>query len=324
MSESATIPQVNDKNTKAEILEAYSKAKSELDKLKDDTFDIQSMKKEMSQQELLSRVTDYMDTSKLSRIKEDIDLYLEQLLEHRTRTGIELKELEEAKEQKRIQLKELYDIEVTTDSMAAMVDAKKKLQLKLKEEEDQLKEVNIRMKEKLQGEYQQLEYELKQQYERLRSEEVQTFNENKRSKERDLEDELRQRKLDFENEIRDRERDLRSREELEAIIEDYDIEKLEEINEAVNKAVQETRRDLEYEYREQIKDKDRTIEYQDKTLSEKDSEIGRLRGMVSSLTDKLENSRKDLQELVSKVVEGSANKNMQAMMERVLDNMKGK
>lgn len=210
---------VTEKSTKKQILDAYQASIAEIKKLKADQLDPKEAKarsraKEVAEATTPEVVTDVLD--ELSAFTQRVPNYINETVSVIRGHADKMAELREALEIQKNELQELYDISAEADTLAALVDTKRKVKADLDESIDDVKKGWAEEREETQKRHAREAEEAEQAHNRRISEWEYEFKRQVKMKKDELDDSLAARKRDFDSDMAREEKVLAERrEELE-------------------------------------------------------------------------------------------------------------
>jgi len=319
-------------NTKKEMLEAYSMVLKKLQEKREVELKPEKMIEEKEQREVVE-VAETLSSEgvvqEIGNLKLEIGKNLTQLSDGLEEEVNKFKKIQKAIEVKEEELKELYEIERSAATLAALIEAqnqkREEFELEMSARKEELNQEIQITREEWQKEKKQYEAEIKERdaaeakkREREKEEYSYAFNREQQIAKDMFEDEkvktekdIRLKKEQMEKELSERERVIAEKEEELSELQRKITAFPGETEVAVNKAVKETaeRLTLEAKTREELMRKEfdgernvltTRIESLERTVKEQS-------GQVSHLTEQLEKAYQKVQDIAVKSVEGSSN-----------------
>jgi len=319
-------------NTKKEMLEAYSMVLKKLQEKREVELKPEKMIEEKEQREVVE-VAETLSSEgvvqEIGNLKLEIGKNLTQLSDGLEEEVNKFKKIQKAIEVKEEELKELYEIERSAATLAALIEAqnqkREEFELEMSARKEELNQEIQITREEWQKEKKQYEAEIKERdaaeakkREREKEEYSYAFNREQQLAKDMFEDEkvktekdIRLKKEQMEKELSERERVIAEKEEELSELQRKITAFPGETEVAVNKAVKETaeRLTLEAKTREELMRKEfdgernvltTRIESLERTVKEQS-------GQVSHLTEQLEKAYQKVQDIAVKSVEGSSN-----------------
>lgn len=331
--------EISNRNTKAEILEAYEEALTKLKEKQKENPKIQQVRQEEeivsekafseNQEAIVRKIAELRLSlsSSLDKLSDELVNEYSHLQNIRKATGIEQKKLEDT-----------YQLSTQIDSLAAVVMAQKEkeesfeqemknkkeeFEQDLKTQKDNFNEEMNQMrtawdKEKADMEETLTEEKQKTEKARKREEEEYTYQvKQKRQKEQDIyetkkaqqERELSDHKAAFEAEIAEREKTINAKEaeylELKSKAENFPKQLDEAVNQAVRAATEKLKLEYKYEKDLMAKDTDREIKLRDLQIDSLQQKIRELEQSLKQIAQKSDSSEKTVKEIAIKAIENS-------------------
>jgi hypothetical protein len=321
---------VSEKNTKAQILEAYEKLLKKVEqKSNDNPKEVQQRKQDTQTVEKATKTTEGEIETQIAKIKSDFVSALEIIEKELADERKKLETIQNAIQIEEKRLDDLYGISVNADSLSAILLAQK-------EQKEQFEQEMAARKEELSSQIAQTraawekekaahDEVLKAEKENLakmrrREEEEYAYNtQQKRKKEEDeylqmknrQEAELKEQKIAFEKEVAEREKQLKESENelatLRALAESFETK----LAEAVQKAQAETEKRLQsvYAYEKQLREKEveGILNLKDHQIQALQSKIKEMEQQLKEASTKVDVSEKTVKDIALKAIE-SANK----------------
>jgi len=319
-------------NTKKEMLEAYSMLLKKLKEKREAELKPEKKIEEKEQKEVV-KVAETLSSEgvikEIGNLKLEIGKNLTQLSDGLEEEVNKFKKIQKAIEVKEEEIKELYEIERSAATLAALIEAqnqkREEFELEMSARKEELNQEIQITREEWQKEKKQYEAEIKERdaaeakkREREKEEYSYAFNREQQIAKDMFEDEkvktekdIRLKKEQMEKELSERERVIAEKEEELSELQRKITAFPGETEVAVNKAVKETaeRLTLEAKTREELMRKEfdgernvltTRIESLERTVKEQS-------GQVSHLTEQLEKAYQKVQDIAVKSVEGSSN-----------------
>lgn len=331
-------------NTKKEILEAYDKALKKITDLESKLLNPEKKLEEKKEDNLKIQakkiVEDNLDKT-FSNLKNHLDSVLNDVLLKIEEQVKNYQTMSEAISFKEKELKEIYEIEKTSSTLAALIEAQNEKQVKFEldmAERRKILEMELSAlktsieKEKTEYEQQIKSQKLQDKQDRDRqTEEFQyDFERIKLLAENDLKDKLAADKRKFDNDIEQKQKELEIREnnikatetelaELRKKVTTFDST----LTAAVEKAKKETteivklnlKHELELTAKQYIGEKEVLLT----KIASLEEKVKEQNAMISSLSDKLESSYEKVQNVAVKAIEGASKSNYQGMKEVITE-----
>lgn len=332
--------QMNERNTKTEILGAYNKALVKIKELEGQKLDPSSelaYKKQTELAEAVEQVAEVSIESRILALKKDTGAILDSLSNNITEQYAVYTNVKEIVKQQQQKLQELFGIEAEAFSLVALINAKREAQDKFDIEfqekkskaEAELAEIIATAKETralLQKE--EAEYQAELEKTRKRDEEQFTyeFNRKKKQEEDKLQDTLEQKRRQFNEEVKtadlalqDRDKALKER-EAELVKREDNTEALEQKVEELSSRAEEIRQTVTAEVTQRLtSDFSREKSYLDKEAKQQqqilESKIEMLEkalqnanGTISDLSSKLDGAYKEIKDMATKTVDSSSDR----------------
>ena len=318
-------------NTKQEMLEAYQAVLKQLEALKEGELKPEKKLEEKRAKEVV-QVAESLSTEgitkEINNLKIEISKMLAQISDHLEQEINKFKAIQSAISLKEKELQELYEIEKSAVSLAALIESQNQKRLAfeaemaerkeaLTQEIELLRKQREEEKKKYEEEIKERDLIEKKRREREREEYEYSFKrEQKLAKDRfedekaKLEKEIQAKKEQMENELREREKAIAAREEELNELRKRVSAFPKEMEMALNKAVKETTEKLnaEAKNREELMKKEflgeknvltTRIDALEKVVKEQNEQITRL-------TQQLEKAYQQVQEIAVKTIEGSS------------------
>lgn len=317
----------SEKNKKSEILEAYNKV---LKELREKTKSSKEENEKKEEKEILNQTKD-LSLEKIVKTLADLKLQtsraVEMLEENMTEEFKKLNTLRKAIEIENKQLEEVHQIQINADSLEALLESQKrsKEEFEEKKEDEEIEFENemtekrdVWEEEKKEYEKKRKEYEENIKKQREREEEEYKYNiamqrkldkDNYDMKKSALERELKERKEKIEIDLANREEKIKSREE-EYLLLKSEVEKFPKKLEASIKETEKNVKDAilkDYDHKTTLMKKDIDAEkrlYEQKIVS-LESKISEQQKLIAQLTQKVNESGKQVQSIALKAVEGA-------------------
>lgn len=284
---------VTERNTKKEILEAYSEVLKQIEENKSKVFDPVQESRQKVESEVVSKINS-VEPNKLelilNSIKGEFNNLSEQLAKYNDiSTAINIKENE---------LKEMFDIEKSAYTLSALINSNQKIKQQfeeeMKENKEMLNELNIKANQEIKELYDKTREEIanmeKSVHEKNKKEQEEWEYEFGRKKIKDL-NSLKDEMKIIEDKINKREENVEQRElfvdSLEKTIEELKNEK----DLAVEKAISETTNSIKKSNTYEVNYIKRDFE----------SKLERANDKIESLTDAIENQKTEIKELKEKL-----------------------
>ncbi len=311
---------LSEKNTKAQILEAYEKLLKKVEqKSNDNPKEVQQRKQDVQTVEKATKTTEEEIETQIAKIKSDFVSALEIIEKELADERKKLETIQNAIRIEEKRLDDLYGISVNADSLSAILLAQK-------EQKEQFEQEMAARKEELSSQIAQTratwekekaahDEALKAEKENLakmrrREEEEYAYNtQQKRKKEEDeylqmknrQEAELKERKIAFEKEVAEREKQLKESENelatLRAQAESFETK----LAEAVQKAQAETEKRLQsvYAYEKELREKE-----VEGIINLKDHQIQTLQSKIKEM-EQVDVSEKTVKDIALKAIESA-------------------
>lgn len=330
---------VSEKNTKAQILEAYEKLLKKVEqKSNDNPKEVQQRKQDVQTVEKATKTTEGDIEAQIAKIKSEFVAALEIIEKELADERKKLETIQNAIRIEEKRLDDLYGISVNADSLSAILLAQK-------EQKEQFEQEMAARKEELSSQIAQTratwekekaahDEALKAEKENLakmrrREEEEYAYTtQQKRKKEEDeylqmknrQEAELKERKIAFEKEVAEREKQLKESENelasLRAQAENFESR----LSEAIQKAQAETEKGLQsvsaYEKELRQKEVEGIINLKDHQIQTLQSKIKEMEQQLKEASAKVDVSEKTVKDIALKAIE-SANKTQFIEREKV-------
>ncbi len=321
--------EISTKNTKAQIMVAYDElllkvqnAKAEVPK---------KAQEEKQREEKINKSEKISDTgivSEISTLKSKVGSSLEELESKLLEEFKKLEELREAILIEKENLKDIYSLTVTTDSLAAMLLAQKEEKEKFdaevkvvretfENEMNELKEKWRTEKEKHLNEEKETTETLKKTHKR-EEEEHQYRLKTDRQKEKDeyeskkakLKKELEEKKATFEQEMSDRESNLKSAEqELMALRknnEEFPSKLEKSLTDKEKEVAQRIKIQYDFESKLIAKQNEGELKLKEQTIVSLKEKIGEMQQVIKQLTDKANIAEVNVKDIAMKAIESSS------------------
>ena len=325
-----TQPEISEKSKKNEILAAYQELLEQIGQNKQESH--QEEKKKQQEQEIVSvasSMTPDRIVKNIADVKVSIGQALDTLEQRLTDECRSLSELQAAIKTETARLKELHEITINADSLAALLLAQKEYKVRFEQEmmqrkvqfEDQMTESKVawdKEQERMQLEQKELKESIKKA--RVREEEEYSYAvQLERKKDQDayeakkfaLEKELIEEKEAFYKECTEREAALKSQEEelkqMRSRVEQFP----HELEKAVHDTEKTTREQLERTYKYQIdlsaKEIDGERKLTQQMISSLQAKIKEQELFIKQLTQKTDEASNQVQTIALKALESSSN-----------------
>lgn len=318
------LPNVSSKNTKEQILEAYTQALDQLQQKEMPLADVQKITEKEQLTERVSKVTNEGIVSELGTLKSEIIRQLDTLS---SQLLVEFKQLTDiqaviAFEQQHLEY--VYGIKESAQSLAALLQSHAQNQLKLEEElktkKAEIEEYVTHQKQLWKESQEAFEKEQKEAKEnlerqRIREEEEYVYNRdlNRRKdhdtymQERELEDQQIKAKV---QELETREKQVVAQEqhisELEKAVAEYPQQVQEAINTAEEKLRNELTKNSEMEKTLLQKDYESQLQLKTQHLESYLHKIKEQEALIKELTTRADLATKQVQDIACKALESSA------------------
>lgn len=323
------VKKVSKHNTKNEILDAYE---SLMNKIKEDKdADLKSNKEK---EDKLKKVTESANLTEdkivkdIANLKINLNVSLDEVENALSQERKKLARLQEAIKSETQYLEDIYEIKVTTDSLAALIQAHKEKKQSFEEEMTQKKtafDLEI-SEEKQQWAKEQKERDLSQKEneehlkkQRKREEEDYQYNQKiARKKDQDAyeakktvqEKELTEKKAAVEKDLAEREQNIAVR---ERELNEYKV-RVEAFPAELEKAVKDTEKSIsekmkqQYQYEKELtkREMEGEIRLLKQTIASLEHKIKEQDGLVGQLTQKSDNAGMQVKEIALKALEGAS------------------
>jgi hypothetical protein len=337
------IKKLSEKNTKQEMLDAYNALVKQLEEKRAAELNPERKLEEKKVEEAVKAASTVVPEGvdrEIGNLKSEITKLLAEVSEKLAAEALRFKQLEQAVQSKESELKELYGIEKSAASLAALIEAQNQRKIEFETEmarqrdelareinetreawerekkahEAELRERDAAEKKAREREKEQFDYAFKREQQALRDK----LNDEKAA----IEKELRLRKEAAEKELTERERAIAEKEAELAQLRARAASFPKELEAAVDKAVKEVteRLKLESKNREELLKKE--FEGEKNVLS---TRIESLEKMVKDLSDQnarlsrqLEAAYQKVQEIAEKTVESAAQARSLAELQKML------
>ncbi|WP_129594850.1 coiled-coil domain-containing protein [Seramator thermalis] len=330
---------VSEKNTKAQILEAYEKLLKKVEqKSNDNPKEVQQRKQDVQTVEKATKTTEGDIEAQIAKIKSEFVAALEIIEKELADERKKLETIQNAIRIEEKRLDDLYGISVNADSLSAILLAQKEQKEQFEQEMDARKEelssqiTQTRAAwEKEKAEHEAVLKAEKENLAKMRRREEEEYaytTQQKRKKEEDeylqmknrQEAELKERKIAFEKEVAEREKQLKESENelasLRAQAENFESR----LSEAVQKAQAETEKRLQsvYAYEKELREKEvqGIINLKDHQIQTLQSKIKEMEQQLKEASAKVDVSEKTVKDIALKAIE-SANKTQFIEREKV-------
>jgi len=330
---------VSEKNTKAQILEAYEKLLKKVEqKSNDNPKEVQQRKQDVQTVEKATKTTEGDIEAQIAKIKSEFVAALEIIEKELADERKKLETIQNAIRIEEKRLDDLYGISVNADSLSAILLAQKEQKEQFEQEmaarKEELSSQIVQTRAAWEKEKAEHEAVLKAEKENLakmrrREEEEYTYTtQQKRKKEEDeylqmknrQEAELKERKIAFEKEVAEREKQLKESENelasLRAQAESFETK----LSEAIQKAQAETEKRLQsvYAYEKELRQKEveGIINLKDHQIQTLQSKIKEMEQQLKEASAKVDVSEKTVKDIALKAIE-SANKTQFIEREKV-------
>lgn len=327
-------------NTKKEILAAYDRALNKITDLETKLLNPEKKLEEKKEQNLKIQakkiVEDNLDKT-FSNLKNHLDSVLNDALTKIEEQVKKYQTMEEAISFKQKELEEIYEIEKTSSTLAALIEAQNekqvKFELEMAERKKNLETELAALKASIEKEKADYEQEIKaqklqdkQDRERKTEEYQYNFKRIKLLAENELKDQIAAEKHQFDNEIEQKQKELETRENKLKAAETELAElrkKVAAFDSTLTAAVDKTRKETTEHVKLNLKHELELTEKQ--YAGEKEVLLTRIASleekvkeqniMISSLSNKLESSYDKVQNVAVKAIEGASKSNYQGMKE---------
>jgi hypothetical protein len=346
------LPKINPTSTKKEMLDAFNELKKKLSEKSETELKPEKKKEEMRAVEVI-KVADSLTpegaVSKITELKTEIGKMLSQLsdkLEEETSNYLKIKE---GIELKKTELKEIYDIENSAFTLAALIETQREKKQEFEEEistkknvlEDEIKQMKILWDKEKKDHDQAIkerDVEEKKTRERLKEEfeynfkreqqlSLNTFNDQKSKMEKELaaaKDEFEKKSEETDKSLNEREEKITEREKLMDDLQKQ-VEKFPgQLESSVNKAVKEVTDRLTETAKKNEELLKKEYEGEKNVLKTKIESLERMVAeqskQVTELSAQLEKSYGKVQDIAVKAIEGSsASHRMSAIEQHFLE-----
>jgi hypothetical protein len=325
-----TLPEISEKSKKNEILAAYQELLEQIGQTKQESH--QEEKKKQQEQEVVataSTMTPDRIVKNIAEVKVSIGQALDTLEQRLTDEYRGLSELQAAIKIETARLKDLHEITINADSLAALLLAQKEYKIRFEQEmmgrkvqfEDQMAEAKTAW-DKEQERMQQEQKELKESIKRTRVREEEEYDyalQLERKKDQDsyetkkfaLEKELVEQKEAFYKECAEREAALKSQEEelkqMRSRVEQFP----HELEKSVRETEKTTREQLERTYKYQIdlsaKEIDGERKLNQQMIGTLQAKIKEQELFIKQLTQKTDEASSQVQTIALKALDSSSN-----------------
>ena len=321
--------EISSKNTKAQILEAYEKLLKKVQEAKADVP--KKVQEEKQRKETVDKVADISNKSivkEIGNLRSNLNNTLEDLEQNLLDEFKKLEEIRQAIAIEKQNLKDLYELSATTDSLAAMLLTQKEQKENFEAEINAKKEAfDLEMKElkaSWQAEKERTIAEQKEYLEELKKnrkreeEEYQYKLKIERQREKDayetkkaqLEKELSEKKAAFEQEMANREANIANAE-----IELAELRKKnEEFPQQLQKALDDKEKEVTNRLKTQFEFESKLIEKQnegelklkDQTIASLQEKIKEMQAQIKELTQKTNVAESNVKDIAVKAIESSS------------------
>jgi len=331
-------------NTKKEILDAYEKALKKVSDLENKLLNPEKKIEEKKVQTLAVQaqkiVDDDLDKT-FSNLKSHLDTVLNEVLGKIDEQVRKYRSMEEVISYKEKELKEIYEIEKTSSTLAALIEAQNDKQTKFETDmAERRKTLELELatlkstieKEKTDYDAETKNQKLldKQNRERETEEFQYDFKRKKMLAENELQDELNSKKREFETNIEQRQKELEIRESAVKASE-TELKELREkvtsfdatLTKAVETAKTDTTEKVKLNLKHELELTEKQFSGEKEVLLTKiaalEQKVKEQAEMISSLSNKLESSYEKVQNVAVKAIEGASKSNYQGMKEVISD-----
>ncbi len=331
-------------NTKKEILAAYDKALKKITDLETKLLNPEKRLEEKKEQNLKIQaqkiVEDNLDKT-FSNLKNHLDSVLNDTLTKIEEQVKKYQTMDEAISFKQKELEEIYEIEKTSSTLAALIEAQNekqaKYEMEMAERKKNLETELAALKASIEKEKADYEQEIKaqklqdkQERERKTEEFQYDFKRIKLLAENELKDQIAAEKRQFDSEIEQKQKELETREndlkaaetelaELRKKVAAFDST----LTAAVDKARKETTEHVKLNLKHELELTEKQYAGEKQVLLTRiaslEEKVKEQNIMISSLSNKLESSYDKVQNVAVKAIEGASKSNYQGMKEVIND-----
>jgi len=324
--------QVTIKDTKATILDAYNQLLETLQEKGQSSMNVQQVKTSKVKSEAISMADQALKDS-------NIQILMDQVAKFQELVRIELEKyvkIKEAIEAKNEELSELFDIEKTAFSLAALVDSNKLIRENMEKEMAERRETLQKQIQTLQEEISKRKIEEQERSKRAEEEYNYSFERVKKKNMDELNDKLEAQKKEVkrilgedyerltirEKAIQEREADMAEREEelnsLKQKVEDFPNIIAEEVKRKVGKekGMLESKFETEKRFMEAASNTASSIS--EAKITEMNKSIENLKATIVEQQNKLDAAYKEIKEMAVKTVEGAGNTKMFQEMKQMM------
>jgi len=321
--------EISSKNTKAQILEAYEKLIEQVKKAKSEVP--KKVQEEKQRKETVDKVADISNkgiVNEISNLRSNLNNTLEELEQNLLEEFKKLEEIRQAIVIEKQNLKDLYGLSATTDSLAAMLLAQKEqkenfeAEIKAKKEgfEQEMQELKALWRaEKEKTTTEQKEYldELKKNRKREEDEyqyklkiERQRDKDNYESQAAKLEKELSDKKATFEQEMANRESDIANAEaelsELRKKSEEFPQELQKALVDKEKEITNRLKTQFEFESKLTEKQNEGDLKLKDQEIKSLQDKIKEMQTQIKELTQKSNLAESNVKDIAVKAIESSS------------------
>ena len=326
------IKKVSMVNTKKELIEAYNNLVEQLKSQEELQLQPKKIAEEKNKKETLAKIENISlngIAKQITDLKSSINSSLNDV-ESKLETEVKkFENIQKAIDVKETELKEIFEIEKSAHSLAALIETQNEKKIEFEEDIENQKATTLKEIEKLKSDWEnekqqheevikERDQKLKKDFERQKEELEYNFEREKKIKFDKLEDELNKKEKDFNNRIEATEEDIKKRESILAEKEKHlaNLENRisrfeEEINAHVSKAVEGTREQLKSEYESKIESLKNDFAGQKNVLSTKidsyQNTVQEQKKKIDELSRKLDEAYSKVQDVAVRTIESSSN-----------------
>ncbi len=327
-------------NTKKDILEAYNQALEKITNLENKLLRPEKKIEEKKEQSIAVQTKKIVDDNlekTFGNLKTHLDTVLSEALKKIDEQVKKYRTMEEAISYKEKDLNEIYEIEKTSSTLAALIEAQNEKrtnfetemddrQKTLEQEIEILRNTIAKEKADYENEIKGQKQRDKQNRERETEEFQYNFNREKMLAENKLNDELALKKREFDAEIEEKQKELETRENTIKTAENELINLREKVASfdkniivAIEKARTETTERVKLNLKHELELTEKQYAGEKEVLLTKisalEQKVKEQSEMIKSLSNKLESSYEKVQNVAVKAIEGASKSNYQGMKE---------